>query len=87
MDSAENGSVRVAYETGKMQYENFLSNRLHSRNKSLYLPIKSNKFLLFRKKNYTTTSKLKKRMKEIKSDWNLYASLYIASQYRDGNLK
>ena len=52
MDSAENESVRVAYESGKTQYENFLSDRLHRRSKSLYLPTTSNMFVPFRKKNW-----------------------------------
>ena len=87
VDSGENESVAVAYKCGKVQYNQFVTDRLYTRNKSIYLPVTSNKFLLFRQKSSASTSKVKKRIKEMKSDCTLYSSLYIASQYRDGNLE
>ena len=61
VDSKENESVSNAYVRGKTQYDEFVNDRLHTRNKSIYLPLKSNKFLLFRQNNSVKTSKVKKK--------------------------
>ena len=66
VDSGENESVAVAYKCGKVQYDQFLTDRLYTRNKSILLLVTSNKFLLFRQKNSVSTSKVKKRIKEMK---------------------
>ena len=63
VDSSENESVSFAYKRGKSQYEEFVTDRLCTRNKSIYSPIKSNKFLLFRQNSSAKTSKVKKRLK------------------------
>ena len=59
VDSSEHESISFAYKRGKSQYEEFVTDRLCTRNKSIYSPIKSNTFLLFKQNSSAKTSKVK----------------------------
>ena len=80
-------SVKIAFTTGKDQYEKFVTERLIKTKISLYSPRPKNKLPLFRKKNNVTTSKAKLKTTSLKQDCKLFASLYIACHSREGDLE
>ena len=63
-------------------YETYCKERLCSDKSSIFATITKNKLPLFRQKNTLSTLKLL----SLKSDCQLYASLYIASQARQADL-
>ena len=79
-------SFRVAYETGKRQYEEFVNDRLETGNISIYAPNPKNKFPLLREKNKLKTMKSELQVVSLKQDCKLFASLYVSFQSRNGDL-
>ena len=87
LDDGATKSVREAKELGKKQYETFVTERLKDSKKSLlYDNINKNNLLLFRCKNTVKTTKAKQKIVSLDSERRLYASLYVASQSRQGDL-
>ena len=86
MNESAATSVRVAYATGKKQYDEYLNDRLVTGKVSIYAPISKNKLPLFREKNTLTTTKAKLQIVSLKQDCKLFASLYVSCQSRDGDL-
>eukprot|EP00112_Aurelia_sp_Birch-Aquarium-sp1_P020427 Seg5269.1 transcript_id=Seg5269.1/GoldUCD/mRNA.D3Y31 product="hypothetical protein" protein_id=Seg5269.1/GoldUCD/D3Y31 len=87
MSEAAATSVKIAYDTGKKQYKDFVHTRLRTCEVSIHTSIPKNKLPLFRAKNAVSTSKEKLKMVSLKQDCKLFASLYVACQARDGDLK
>ena len=81
------GSIKMAKEIGKRQYDLFVEEGLISRSASLYSNIKKNSLSLFRRKNSIVTSKSKKKIVNLTSDRQLFANLYVACQSRQGDLE
>ena len=81
------GSIKMAKEIGKRQYDLFVEQGLISRSASLYSNIKKNNLSLFRRKNSIVTSKSKKKIVNLTSDRQLFANLYVACQSRQGDLE
>ena len=80
--------LRQIEAVGKEQCNQFITERLLNRTKSLYDPIKRNKVSLFidnfspPKESFKTSQQLS----SMKSDCALFARLYISCQTRDGDL-
>ena len=87
MSEAAATSVRIAYDTGKKQYDDFVQTRLRTCEVSIHTSIPKNKLPLFRAKNAVSTSKERLKMVSLKQDCKLFASLYVACQARDGDLR
>jgi hypothetical protein len=64
----------------------FVNDRLKSKKKSFFDPIKRNKFPLFSRPTPKVLSAKKDELAISKSNCQLFSHLYIASQVRDGNL-
>ena len=74
-------------ETGKQQFEAFLTERLKTGSASLYVNIKKNNLSLCRHKNYIVTSKSKQKIISLSSDRRLYTKLFVACQAREEDLE
>ena len=89
-DIAEPGvveTVRTIEKTGKLQYEQFVKERLDKRTTPLSEPISRNKLALFStpsKKKQQSNDKMK--ISSLKDDCSLFSRLYISCQVREGNL-
>ena len=73
---------------GKEQCNQFITERLLNRTKSLYDPIKRSKICLFID-NFSSpreSMKTSQQLSSMKSDCALFARLYISCQIRDGDL-
>ena len=86
MSNASSVSVRKAFDIGTGAYETYCKERLCSDKSSIYATITKKKLPLFRQKNTLSTPKSKLKLLSLKSDCQLYASLYIASQARQADL-
>ena len=86
MSEKANESVYRAIELGKRQYAEFVQERLHIGDKSIYETVKKKKLILFRNKNSIVTQRSKIKVSSLKDECKLYASLYVACQTREGDL-
>ena len=86
ISNASSVSVRKAFDIGTGAYETYCKERLCSDKSSIYATITKNKLPFFRQKNTLSTLKSKLKLLSLKSDCQLYASLYIASQARQADL-
>ena len=78
--------LRQIEAVGKEQCNQFITERLLNRTKSLYDPIKRNKVSLFNFSPPKESCKTSQQLSSMKSDCALFARLYISCQTRDGNL-
>lgn len=74
-------------QLGKEQYSRYVSDVLVKREKSIHSTIKKNKLPLFKRPHTSTPSRNVTQLQEIKSDYNLFSQLFIATQVRDTNLE
>jgi hypothetical protein len=78
--------LRRAYKVGRVQFDNFVRERLVERTKPIQDPIKRNKLKIFGQPATKSQVKGKQQMKSLRNDVNLFSRLYIGCQNRDGNL-
>ena len=78
--------LRQIEAVGKEQCNQFITERLLNRTKSLYDPIKRNKVSLFNFSPPKESCKTSQQLSSMKSDCALFARLYISCQTRDGDL-
>ena len=71
---------------GCQQYDNFVSERLVERTIPIYDVMKKNSIHLFNTPHKRQKTKTSELVLSLKSDRNLFLRLYVASQFRDGNL-
>ena len=71
---------------GCQQYDNFVSERLVERTIPIYDVMKKNNIHLFNTPHTRQKTKTSELVSSLKSDRNLFSRLYVASQFRDGNL-
>ena len=71
---------------GCQQYDHFVSERLVERTIPIYDVMKKNNIHLFNTPHTRQKTKTGELVSSLKSDRNLFSSLYVASQCRDGNL-
>ena len=79
-------ALRRAHKVGKMQFDNFVLERLVERTKPLEDVIRRNNIKIFGTPVSTAPGKSKHHMKSLKNDVGL-SRLYIGCQNRDGNLE
>ena len=75
--------LRSVAASGNKQFGDFLDDRL---NKSIYSPIKQNKFSIFTQPTKSNKSSTKDEITSLKKSCQLFSRLYIACQVRDGDL-
>ena len=86
IDPAVTDNIQSMESRGQVQFKEYMSERIETRTKSLYEPIKRNKLLLLSTpitKQMTSTAS---QISALKQDCNLFARLYIGSQSGDGDL-
>ena len=71
---------------GCQHYDNFVSERLVERTIPIYDVMKKNNIHLFNTPHKRQKTKTSELVLSLKSDRNLFSRLYVASQFRDGNL-
>jgi hypothetical protein len=79
-------SVKNAREIGVKAYEHYVQERLVTCQQSIYKTIPKNNLKIFRGKKALSTNKGKLKAASIKEERKMYASLYVASQVREGDL-
>lgn len=86
MDSAVVKAMQSAKNTGRVQYEGYLSERIAGSKRPVTDIIKKNNLSLFQKLP-EKHSKSKLQTSALKKDRQLFSRLYIACQSRDGDLE
>ena len=89
MDIVEKSVIDNLYRIealGCQQYDNFVSERLVERTITIYDVMKKNNIHLFNTPHKRQKTKTSELVSSLKSDRNLFSRLYVASQFRDGNL-
>lgn len=86
VDDAVVATVKKIEQLGIEQYQKYVDDVLKDRSISIQQPIKKNSLPLF-KRPILKKTKGKQALASLKSDCNLFSHLYIASQFRDGNLE
>ena len=78
-------TVKTLESVGQNQYREFVTERLETRPKSLFEPIKQNKLPL---SSYPLKSKSKEKrhVASLKQNVSLFSQLYVSCQVRDGKL-
>ena len=71
---------------GLSQYQEFVTEVIVDRSRSIHQPIK-NSLPLLKRQFPRVVTKSKLQASSLKSDCNLFSRLYIASNFRDGNLR
>ena len=79
-------SVHEAKNLIQQQYKDFIHERIVTGKISVQDVIRKNKLLLFRNHSVIVTPKSKLKVNSLKQDWQLYSTLYIASQTSECNL-
>ena len=79
-------TLRSVQNQGKDQYEQFVQTRLQDPSISFYDNISKNNITLFKSRSMTSTSKTQPKMRNMKSNVELFSRLYISCQARDGDL-
>ena len=79
-------SMKNAFETGKVQFETFWTERVQGE-KPLMDTLCKNKLVLFKNCLPVPKSKQKMQITSLKTDCNLLSRLYIGSTAREGNLE
>ena len=74
-------------ESTVCQYQEFVTEVIVDRNRSIHRPIKKNSLPLLKRQFPRVVTKSKLQAYSLKSDCNLFSRLYIASNFRDGNLE
>lgn len=82
VDQAVVGTFRNMEHLGKEQYEEYVTNVLVERNRSIHQPIKRNNIMIFKQPTARNKSKMKQQLEDIKSDYSLFSQLYISCQVR-----
>ena len=85
-DASVVATVRQIVAVGKDQLDTYFKECLTEEKRSIYDPIKKNKFKLFSSPPPKIPSKDKEQIAMLKSDCALFSRLYIACQTRDGDL-
>ena len=80
-------AARNAYDMGRKQYEELVQTRLRTYEVSIHISIPKIKLPLFRAKHAVSISNERLKIVSLKQDCKLFASLYVACQARDGDLK
>ena len=86
LDDVATKSVKEAKRIGEAQYTAFVNERLINRRTSLYDALKRNDLSPFRQKHLLKMSKSKQKIATLNSERRLYANLYVACQWREGDL-
>ena len=86
IDPEVSESMQSIESQGKMQYLEFVHERIESRTTPLNAPIKRNKLSLLSTPVNKQKTPAASQINALKQDCNLFARLYIGSQSRDGNL-
>ena len=79
-------TLRSVQNKGKDQYEQFVQTRLQDPSISFYDNISKNNITLFKSRSMTSTSKTQPKMRNMKSNVELFSRMYISCQARDGDL-
>ena len=79
--------IKTAKQRGQSQYDYFVEERLVKCSKAITDTIHCNKLPLFGTTENPASSKTRNQISVLKSDYNLFARLYIACQAREGNLQ
>ena len=87
MDTSANKSVHETRTLGAEQYSSYKEGVFVIGSKSIYESIKRNKLSLHENTNTVVISKTQKKVASLKQDCQLYSSLYVACQNREGDLE
>ena len=79
-------TLQSVQNKGKDQYEQFVQTRLQDPSVSFYDNISKNNITLFKSRSMTSTSKTPPKMRNLKSNVELFSRMYISCQARDGDL-
>lgn len=80
-------TIRSIEELGKTQYHRYYIDVIKDRSVPIQQSIKKNFLPLFKQPLSRKLTKKEKQIAGLKSDCNLFSQLYIASQFRDGDLQ
>ena len=80
-------TIQSIEELGKAQYHKHYNDVIKDRSVPIQQPIKKNFLPLFKQPLSRKLTKKKQQIAGLKSDCNLFSQLYIASQFRDGDLE
>lgn len=86
VDESVADSMRKLEETGKKQYNDFVSNVIVNRTQSIQSPIKRNSLAVFKNPRNKTTSKQGKKVKVLQNNVALFGQLYVSMQNRQSDL-
>ena len=80
-------TVQTIRSIGYSQYQKYVRDFIYTRSVSIHQPIKKNYLLLLKRQSSKVTTKNSQKMASLRSDFNLFSCLFIASKYRDGDLE
>ena len=86
MTNAVVAGIKSLYYRGKLQFEEYVNQRLQNCTTPITDTVRKNKIPLFGAISEKTPSKLKNTIETLKSDCQLFSRLFIGCQSRDGNL-
>ena len=86
MDQKVINNINIIEKEGEQQFTSFVKDRLIGKEKSLFEPIRRNKFPLFNNPYPRKVSSKKEEITTLKKSCQLFSKLYIACQVREGNL-
>ena len=78
--------IKSLYDRGKLQFEEYVNQRLQNCTTPITDTVRKNKIPLFGAISEKTPSKLKNTIETLKSDCHLFSRIFIGCQSRDGNL-
>ena len=86
-NEAVTATIQSIEELGKAQYHKYYNDVVKDRSVPIQQPIKKNFLPLFKQPLSRKFTKKKQQIAGLKSNCNLFSQLYIASQFRDGDLE
>ncbi|XP_065670919.1 uncharacterized protein LOC136089121 [Hydra vulgaris] len=86
MSNSAEKTVQEAKITGQQQYNEYVADRLVSRQKSIHEPLKRNKFELFHSLKIPGSNH-KTKIADLKHDSNYFCKMYVASQNRVSDIE
>ena len=79
-------TVKTIEHTGQEQFQSFVQNRLDTKDKSLFDPVKKNKLPIFSCPPVKEVSKVKQQLESLKKNCSLFSQLYVSCQVRGGDM-
>ncbi|CAC5369681.1 unnamed protein product [Mytilus coruscus] len=86
VDPRVSETIRTEENLGKEPYHQFVAERLENKSKSLFVPIKQNKLLLFSRQQPKTETKDKQQITSLKQNCSVFSQLYVSCQVPNSDL-